>query len=50
MITIVYLNHDSGGLHYEQFDTDAEAIQWMQENEWKAIVVEGPLHKVSDHT
>lgn len=50
MTTVVYYNHDGGDLSYEQFDTDAEAIAWAETNDYKAIFVEGPLHRISDHT
>lgn len=50
MTTVVYLNHDSGDLYYEQFDTADEAQVWINEHDYKAIVIEGITHRVYDHT
>ncbi len=50
MTTVVYYNHESGDLSYEQFDTAEEAAEWAQTNDFKAIFIEGALHQVFDHT
>lgn len=49
-VTVVYYNHDGGDLNYEQFETEEEAVEWAQSNEYKAIFVEGAAHRISDHT
>ncbi len=50
MITLVYYDYDGGGLHYEQFETDAEAQEWLEGHDYKALVIEGAAHTVFDHT
>lgn len=50
MTTCVYLDHDSGSLSYRQFDTAEEANAWVQDVEYKVLVVDGINHEVFDHT
>ncbi len=50
MITLVYYDHDSGSLRYEQFDTEEEAIEWSHGNDYKAYIIDGLTHRVYDHT
>ncbi|MFA6159396.1 MAG: hypothetical protein WC763_07260 [Candidatus Paceibacterota bacterium] len=50
MTTVVYLNHDSGDLYYEQFDTAEEAEVWVKEVDWKCLIIDGIQHEVFDHT
>ncbi len=50
MTTVVYFNHDSHDLCYQQFDTPKEAEEWVHSVEWKCLIIDGATHEIFDHT
>lgn len=46
---IVHLK-DDGDLYRKEFETEAEARAWIENNEWKAILIVGENLKTEDYT